>query len=77
MKKIVLRSTFDKGEVLSRTQLKKVMGGTGSTDNAGNVTCTAVCGPEFTITCNGDKNCSATDYVGCKSDLEEKSCILA
>ena len=30
MKKLILNSTFDKGEVLSRAQLKKVIGGKGT-----------------------------------------------
>lgn len=56
MKKLVLKSIFDKGEVLTRAQLRKVMGGTGSGSANCSATCTCSGGQTFTISignCNG------------------------
>lgn len=74
MKKLSLKSNaFDKGEVLTRSQLKKVMGGVGSGLSGCNANCTCPSGYRSkvnhsstvvlaVIDCSG--TCSATDEVG-------------
>lgn len=56
---------------LSRTEMRKVTGGTFSS-------CTAKCGKDangkdITVTCTGD-SCKAVDNDGCSSDTEHHSC---
>ncbi|TCD27789.1 hypothetical protein EZ456_07525 [Pedobacter psychrodurus] len=53
MKKLILNpSSFNQGEVLTRAQLKKVMGGLGSESGTpGSCTVTFVCGTSGTISC--------------------------
>ncbi len=54
MKKLTLTpNAFDKGEVLTRTQLKKVMGGSGSGSGHG-------CTHYYT---DGTSRCLGTDYT--------------
>jgi len=62
---------MEKFKKLSRTDMRKVTGGTYSS-------CTAKCGTDkdnkpITVTCGGD-DCTATDCVGCTSKSETKNC---
>lgn len=68
MKKLTLNSNaFNKGEVLTRAQLKKVMGGSGSGDGNPN------CGETNPV---GDYSCCLPDSIAHVSD-EEVDCETA
>ena len=64
MKKINLKSLgLGLNDLLSREQMKNVMGGSGG----GQLTCIAQCGG-YTVTCHGtfaNGGCSAADGYGC------------
>lgn len=75
MKKLSLKKLkLEVGDLLQRNQLKTVLGGYGG----GTVgSCVAKCSddPECptNVMCSG-ANCEATDYEGCSSDTESKTC---
>lgn len=74
MRKLSLKNLkLEVNDMLQRNQLKTVFGGYGG---YGASSCSADCtknGVKSTVTCTGT-NCSSTDFVGCKSDTESKSC---
>lgn len=63
---------FEKSELLQRNHLNSIFGG--YLDVA---TCSADCldgnGNTYTVKCEGN-NCTSSDYNGCSSDKETKSC---
>lgn len=71
MKKLKLKA-LDLGanEVLSRAQLKNILGGDGSGGGSGNTTCTATadCGSAPAAKCSGINHCSARDGWGATCD---------
>lgn len=79
MEKLKLSSkAFNEGEVLNRSQLKKVMGGDGSGGSGtggGGSTCsaTASCGSNASVSCDGygTNGCFASDnaYVECTNSF--------
>ena len=55
---------------LERNQMSLILGG---------ATCTAYCtnpntGHDYTISCSGGSSCSSSDYNGCSSGSDVKSC---
>tara|TARA_R110002049_G_scaffold65035_1_gene170954 strand:+ start:85181 stop:85417 length:237 start_codon:yes stop_codon:yes gene_type:complete len=74
MKKLSLKNlNLEASDMLQRNQLKSVFGGYGEPVGS----CTAKCSddPECptNVLCSGS-NCTATDYEGCSSDTESKTC---
>jgi hypothetical protein len=64
MRKLILKSVFDKGEVLTRAQLRKVMGGKGSFSSC-SATCTCPGGQTITYSIDDcDGVCDAADNGG-------------
>tara|TARA_R110002049_G_scaffold65035_1_gene170955 strand:+ start:85440 stop:85658 length:219 start_codon:yes stop_codon:yes gene_type:complete len=71
MKKLSLKNLkLEANDMLQRNHLKSVIGGYEVSS------CSATCDEETIVTCSGT-NCSATDYEGCTSDIETKSCSPA
>jgi len=72
MKKLSLNSlTYEKGEVLTRTQLKKVLGGFGSDDwgggSGGDKVCPDTCGGSLPE-CDKDLTCKAHAVYECSNE---------
>ncbi|MCX2495858.1 hypothetical protein OQX63_20355 [Pedobacter sp. PF22-3] len=74
MKKLSLKpNAFDKGEVLTRAQLRKVMGGIGSTNGGGSQDCKGECSTNSD--CSGGKSCTASVTEGCSTTNPPKYCL--
>ncbi len=83
MKKLTLKSTFSRGEVLSRAQLKKVLGGSGSSSLC-STTCNCPTGesvsismdcPGCTATAGVEVACSNNDFPGITSNTCQIECL--
>jgi len=74
MKKLSLKpNVINKGEILTRTQLKKVMGGNGSGTGSGN--CFLRCDQNSSSGTSVSDCSRATAEAGCGADLSNTVCV--
>jgi len=74
MKKLILKPTFGKGEVLTRAQLKKVMGGYRLTGSGDDPACLDQCENAETD-CNSGQVCQTVETPGCEAPYVPKKCV--
>jgi hypothetical protein len=74
MKKLLLNSAFSRGEVLTRAQLKKVMGGDGSSGSGDDPACLDQCENAETD-CNNGQVCQKVETPGCYEPYIPKKCV--
>jgi len=70
MGKLKLKMSSDIGDILTREELKRVFGGTGSGSGSGTTICSATCTGSSSISLNCDGTCEAVadNYVKCTDE---------